>query len=109
MHATQIDSSPWRFSPPSFALSLRCLFGFNPAWEYYGWDAYFLGDIKLRLVLPWMLMGLVTEILIAPTLPIVQLMEPYYLAFIAIASAITWRFVDRKHYLTRSSASRNPH
>ena len=70
-----------------------------------------MGDIKLRLVLPWMLMGLITEILIGPTLPVIRLMEPYYLAFIALAVAVTWRFVDREHYMPvgRPSARRHPH
>jgi len=38
------------------------IFGYNPAWEYFGKYAYFSGNIKLDYAVPWIILGLFVEI-----------------------------------------------
>lgn len=70
------------------------LFGKNIAWEYYGWDAYCHGNIKLQFYIPWVCLGLVVESLWIYMYPIFVLMglSNFTYAIIILAATLTASF-----------------
>ncbi|KAG0275428.1 hypothetical protein BGZ95_008808 [Linnemannia exigua] len=58
--------------------TLIYLIGYNAAWTYRGYDAFFHGTIKLWYVHHWLMMGAVLELIVLPyALPLTEAIASY--------------------------------
>ncbi|KAG0297358.1 hypothetical protein BGZ96_006737 [Linnemannia gamsii] len=58
--------------------TLIYLIGYNAAWTYRGYDAFFHGTIKMSYVHHWLMMGAVLELVVLPyTLPLTETIATY--------------------------------
>ena len=77
--------------------SLMGMYGYNPAWSYFGKWAFFNGNINLSYVFSWLMSGIVMELLIKVLPPIIEKTSSYYWVGLIFFGLLNVLWYYKKH------------